>query len=162
MASLTVWRFDSPDGAARAAALLEELVRTDTLVLHDAAIVEWESKRRKPRTRQLSSPALTAALGGGFWGLLFGLVFFVPLLGAAVGSAGGSVAGALDDVGIDDHFINRIRDQVTPGTSALFVLSSHEAADQVHAAFADGPRAELTITDLDKAQEAALREVFGD
>ena len=162
MATLTVWRFDTPDGAARAAAALDGLAGESGVVLHDAAVVAWEAKQRRPRTETLTSPAVTGALGDGFWGLVFGLVFFVPLLGAAVGSAGGAVAGALADVGIDDHFINRIRDQVTPGTSALFVLSSHEAVDQVHAAFADGPRAELIVTDLDKAQEAALREVFGD
>ena len=61
-------------------------------------------------------------MGGSFWGLLFGLIFFVPLLGAAIGAATGALAGSLTDVGIDDAFINKVRDQVTPGTSALFVL----------------------------------------
>lgn len=168
MATLAVWRFDSPDGAARAAEVLDGLADrlADGLAgglapgLHDAAIVEWDARERKPRTRQLSNPALTGALDGGFWALFFGLVFFVPLLGAAVGSVAGAVAGSLADVGIDDHFINRVRDRVTPGTSALVVLSSRAAVDVVHAALAGGPRVDLVLTSLDDAQEAALREVF--
>jgi uncharacterized membrane protein len=162
MATLTVWRFDTADGAARASRLLDKLAQDDTLLLHDAAVVEWELGQRRPRTRQLTSTVATGALGGGFWGLLFGLVFFVPLLGAAMGAATGALAGSLADVGIDDHFINRVRDQVTPGTSALFVLSSAAVVDRVHDAFAGGPSAELIFTDLDPAQEAALRDVFAD
>ena len=162
MATLTVWRFDTADGADRASQVLEQLAREDALVLHDSAVVEWEVGKRKPRTRQLTSTAATGALGGGFWGLLFGVIFFVPLLGAAMGAATGALAGSLADVGIDDHFINRVRDQVTPGTSALFVLSSAVVVDRLHAAFVDGPRAELIHTDLDADQEAALREVFAD
>lgn len=162
MATLTVWRFDTPDGAEVASRILEKLAKDDALLLHDAAVVEWQPGKRKPTTRQLTPTAATGALGGGFWGLLFGLIFFVPLIGAAIGAATGALAGALADVGIDDHFINRVRDQVTPGTSALFVLSSSAVVDQIHAAFASGPRAELIFTDLDPAQESALREVFAD
>lgn len=161
MATLTVWRFDTTDGAARAAVALDALVRSSEVVVHDAAVVEWETKERKPRTRQLSVPALSGALDAGFWGLLFGLVFYMPLLSAALGSAGGATGGTLGDIGVDDHFMNRVRDQVTPGTSALVTLSSEAAVDRVHAAIFDGPRSDLIRTDLDDAQETALREVFG-
>lgn len=156
MATLTVWQFAEPDGAARSADLLGQLVLGDPLAIHDAAVIEWEAGDRKPRTRQLAGE-----LGSGFWGLLFGLVFFVPLLGAAIGATTGALAGALADVGIDDHFINRVRDQVTPGTSALFLLASESAVDRVHDALA-GLRPTVIATDLDDDQEAALRAVFGD
>jgi uncharacterized membrane protein len=79
-----------------------------------------------------------------------------------MGAATGALAGSLADVGIDDHFINQVRDHVTPGTSALFVLSSAVVVDRVHDAFAGGPSAELIFTDLDAEQEAALRDVFAD
>jgi uncharacterized membrane protein len=162
MSTLTVWRFDTTDGADQASAILRDLARADLIVLEDAATVVWETGRKKPRTRQLTSTTTAGALGGGFWGLLFGLIFFVPLLGAAIGAATGALAGSLTDVGIDDGFINRVRDQVTPGTSALFVMSSAAVVDRVHDAFADGPKAELIATDLSPEQEAALREVFAD
>jgi uncharacterized membrane protein len=162
MSTLTVWRFDTTDGAEQASAIVRDLARAEILVLEDAATVVWEPGRKKPRTHQLSSTTGAGALGGGFWGLLFGLIFFVPLLGAAIGAATGALAGSLTDVGIDDGFINRVRDQVTPGTSALFLMTSSAAVDRVHEAFADGPLAELIFTNLTPEQEAALREVFAD
>jgi len=154
MATLTVWQFDTADGARLAVGVL------DRLDVEDAALVEWESGSRKPRVRAVDGDR--GALGPGFWGLLFGLVFFVPLLGAAIGAATGALAGALADVGIDDHFINRVRDEVTPGTSALFLLTSGPATGQLHDALATGPHPEPITTELDAGQEAALRAVFGD
>ena len=90
------------------------------------------------------------------------MIFFVPLLGAAVGAATGALAGSMNDVGIDDSFINKVRDQVTPGTSALFVLTSDAVVDKVSDAFAADERGELIFTNLSNEQESALREVFAD
>ena len=162
MPALTVWRFDTTEGAGQAAEILRDLARADMIVLEDAATVVWDEGRSKPRTHQLTSTTGAGALGGGFWGLLFGLIFFVPLLGAAIGAATGALAGSLADVGIDDGFINRVRDQVTPGTSALFVMTSDAVLERVRDVFADGPRADLIFTDLSPEQEAALRDVFTD
>jgi uncharacterized membrane protein len=61
---------------------------------------------------------------GALWGFLFGLIFFVPLLGMAVGASMGALGGSLADVGIDDDFIDQVREKVTPGTSALFAVTS--------------------------------------
>ena len=79
----------------------------------------------------------TGALGGTFWGMLFGLIFFVPLLGAAIGAGIGALAGSMTDVGIDDSFINSVKQRVTPGTSALFVLSSDAVIDRIKDVFGD-------------------------
>ncbi|WP_395658145.1 DUF1269 domain-containing protein [Nocardioides sp.] len=162
MATLTVWRFDTTAGAGEAADILADLERADVVVIQDAATVEWEVGKRKPKTRQLTNTTVAGALGGGFWGLLFGLIFFVPLLGAAIGAATGAITGSLTDVGIDDRFINLVRDQVTPGTSALFVLTSDADVDRIAEAFVGGPQGELIHTDLTPEQEAALREIFSE
>ena len=162
MATLTVWKFDTPTGAEEASLTLQELARENVVVLHDAATVTWEQGQSKPRTRQLSSTTVSGALGGSFWGLLFGMIFFVPLLGAALGAAAGALAGSLGEAGIDDSFINKIRDQVTPGTSALFVLTTDAVVDKIHEAFADHAPAELLFTNLSSEQEAALRDVFAE
>jgi uncharacterized membrane protein len=100
------------------------------------------------------------ALGGGFWGLLFGLIFFVPILGLAIGAATGALFGSLADVGISDDFIDRVRQQVTPGTSALFLLSSDAVMDRVRTEFKDS-NAELISTNLSADQEEKLRAAFG-
>jgi uncharacterized membrane protein len=161
MSTLTVWKFDTAEGADRSIETLRGLVTQHLIDLHDAATVSWPEGRKRPRTRQLHNLSGSMALGGAFWGMLFGLIFLVPLLGAVVGAASGALAGALTDVGIDDEFIKRVRERVTPGTSALFVMSSDAVLDKVRDAFAD-VEAELVFTNLSEEQEAHIREVFYD
>lgn len=163
MGTLTVWKYDSPNSAEEVAGILRRLASENLLVIEDAAIVEWQPGAKKPKTRQLSGSTTGAgALGGAFWGMLFGLIFFIPLIGAAIGAATGALAGSLTDVGIDDSFINRVRDSVTPGTSALFVMSHDAVVDKIKEALANGPHGELIFTNLSTEQESALREVFSE
>jgi uncharacterized membrane protein len=159
VATLTVWKFPDASGAERAEATLERLQKEEVIKVHDAAIVSWPEGQKKPKTRQANNLAAAGALGGSFWGLLFGLIFFIPLLGMAIGAASGAIGGAMADVGIDDDFIKQLRDEVTPGTSALFVMTSDAVEDKVRGAF-DGTNAELLHTNLSNEQEARLREVF--
>lgn len=161
MATLTVWKFPTSRGAADAEHTLEQLSKQELITVQDAAIVSWAEGAKKPKTQQLNSMKAAGALGGSFWGLLFGLLFFVPFLGMAVGAAMGALTGSLTDVGIDDDFIKTVRDEITPGTSALFVLSSAGVLDKVHEAF-EGQPMELVKTNLSSEQEAKLREAFGD
>ena len=159
MATLTVWKFPDAFGAERTESILERLQKEELITIHDAAMVSWPEGAKKPKTRQLNNLAGAGALGGSFWGLLFGLIFFVPLLGMAMGAAMGALGGAMSDVGIDDDFIDSVRDQVTPGTSALFLMTSDAITDKVKGAF-EGSHAELLHTNLSNDQEAKLREVF--
>jgi uncharacterized membrane protein len=161
MATLTVWKFDTPEGAERASETLADLQKQELITVHDAAIVTWAAGKKKPKTRQLSGLAGAGALGGAFWGLLFGLLFFVPLLGMAVGAAMGALAGSMTDVGIDDDFITQVRQQVTQGTSALFVMTSDAVQDRVQQAF-EGQHMELLATNLSSDEESRLRDVFGE
>jgi uncharacterized membrane protein len=159
MASLTVWKFRTPFGADAALEKLRQLQSQQLIVVQDAATVSWEVGKKKPKTRELHDTKKGGALGGGFWGLLFGLIFFVPILGLAIGAATGALFGSLADVGISDSFIKSVRDQVTPGTSALFLLSSNAVMDRVKEEFA-GEEPELISTNLSNEQEARLREAF--
>jgi uncharacterized membrane protein len=159
MATLTVWKFADPDGAERAVETLTQLARRDLLKVHDAATVSWPAGKKKPKTTQLTNLAGPGALTGTFWGLLFGIIFFVPIIGMAVGAAAGAIAGSLSDVGIDDGFIARVRDEVQPGTSALFVLSSDAVIDEVVHAF-QGQEMQLLYTSLSEDEELKLRETF--
>ncbi len=161
MATLTVWKFPDASGADQAEATLEQLQKEELIKIHDAATVSWPEGAKKPKTRQLNNLTGAGALGGSFWGLLFGLIFFVPLLGMAIGAAMGALTGSMSDVGIDDGFIKGVRDRVTPGTSALFLMSSDAVMDKVKDAF-EGQHVELIQTNLDNAQEAKLREVFAE
>jgi len=161
MATLTAWKFDSPDGAAQAEQILVGLSKEQLINIYDAATVEWQPGKRKPKTRQANNLVASGALGGAFWGMLFGILFFVPLLGLAIGAASGALGGSLADAGIDDDFIDSVKAKVTPGTSALFLLSSDAVMDKVKEAF-NGVKAELIHTNLSNEEEANLRAAFGD
>ncbi|MFD3636740.1 DUF1269 domain-containing protein [Streptomyces sp. NPDC058664] len=80
-------------------------------------------------------------------------------VGAAVGAAAGALGGKMADVGIDDDFIDSVKSKVTPGTSALFLLSQDAVVDRVREAFPGG-HSELLRSNLDREQEDKLREVF--
>jgi uncharacterized membrane protein len=161
MSTLSVWRFDTPEGAAHAEDALLELQEQELVTVHDAATVSWAAGAARPRTTQSRSTTGAGALGGAFWGLLFGLVFFIPLIGAAVGAGFGALGGALTDVGIDDDFIASVRADVSPGTSALFLLTSHAVVDQVKASLErQDIHGTLLQTNLSEEQERTLRRVF--
>ena len=161
MATLSVLKFEDPNGADRVLLALQGLQERQMITLQDAAVVSWPEGNKKPKTRQLHSTAGAGALGGAFWGFLFGLIFFVPFLGAAIGAGTGALSGSLADVGIDDDFIKSVRDKVTPGTSALFVMSSDAVMDKVQEAF-KGAHPELIHTNLSTEQEKQLREAFAE
>lgn len=159
MATLTAWKFDTVLGADNAVQTLKSLQQQGLITLHDGAVVSWEHGKKKPRTSQLNDLKGAGALGGAFWGMLFGLIFFVPLLGAAIGAGLGAMTGALSDVGINDDFIRRSRDEVTEGTSALFLLTSDAVQDRVLEEFG-AQRPTLIHSNLSGEEEGRLREVF--
>lgn len=161
MATLTVWKFPTAEGAEEAEHTLEGLAKQELITVHDAAIVSYPEGAKKPKTRQIASTTWAGTMGGAFWGMLFGLIFFVPLLGLAIGAGMGALAGSMTDVGINDDFIKKVRSEITPGTSALFLLSSGAVLDKVQEAFA-GQSMQLVQTNLSKEEEAKLQEVFAD
>lgn len=160
MANLTVWKFDTADGAENALRKLAELASQHLIILLDAAVVTWPEGKKKPKTRQAVDLVGKGALDGAFWGMLFGFLFFVPLLGMAVGAAMGALSGKFADFGINDEFIKDVQSKVTEGTSALFVFSGASTEDKVREAFA-GVQMELISSNLSNEQEAELREAFG-
>ena len=163
MATLTAIKFDTPGGADRLEATLKELQGQQLITVLDAAVVSWPAGAKKPKTRQLTSATGIGALGGAFWGFLFGLLFFVPLLGMAVGAAAGALMGHFADIGIDDNFIKQTRDKITPGTSALFLLSADAVTDRVSAELQSrGIKGELIASNLTHEQEEKLKEVFAE
>ncbi len=161
METITVWKFDTPEGADDALTKLEKLKRQLLIELHDAAVVSWEPGQKKPKVRQLNWSPTAGALGGSFFGMLLGLIFFVPILGIAIGAAGGAIFGSLKEAGVGNDFIEDVRRKVTPGTSALFAVTSDAVLDKVMAEFSD-TNAELVQTNLTDEQEAKLREAFGE
>jgi len=161
VATVTVLSMATPEGAANALNIIQDLQKQQLIKVLDAAIVSWPAGKKSPATKQLVSLVQVGALGGMFWGLLLGVIFMMPLFGMAVGAAMGALGGAFRDYGIDDDFIDKVRSQVKEGTSALFLMTSDAVLDRV----ADAMKAvkfDIISTNLSKEQEQRLREAFGE
>ncbi len=161
MATLTALKFPTAQGAETMLSTLENLQKQQMIQIEDGAIVTWPAGAKKPKTKQLHDMTGAGALGGAFWGMLFGLLFFIPFLGLAVGAAMGALMGHFAHYGIDEGFIDQVRTKITPGTSALFLLSSGAVVDRVAEAV-KGQQFEIIQTNLSKEQEDKLRADFGE
>jgi uncharacterized membrane protein len=156
--TLSVWPFDAPQGAEQALPRLERLAHDGDISVEDAALVSWPAGHRKPSTRELGTITGPGRLWGGFWGIVLGLIFLTPLAGPAFGAAAGAVAGSLSDFGVEDDFIKRVRDTVSPGTSAVFVVST--TTEQLAIAF-DELAGKPIRSDLTHTQAQNLHDVLG-
>jgi uncharacterized membrane protein len=161
MNTLTVWYFAQPETAADALPSMVTLVEAGAADVDDAALVSWPHGRRKPTARTLGGLARPGRLWGGFWGLLLGLVFLTPLAGPSFGAAAGAFAGGLSDFGVEDHFVHDVRAAVTPGTSAVFAVSTAASAERLAEALAAFDVRSLS-TRLSPEQEQRLRDALGE
>jgi uncharacterized membrane protein len=159
-ATLAVWPFNAPGVAEEMLPELERLMRSGTVDVDAAALVSWPAGHRKPSVRDLGGVTHPASLWGGFWGMVLGLIFLTPLAGPTFGAAAGAVAGSLADFGVEDDFVKCVRDAVTPGTSAVFVIASSRAIPPIADAF-DGDSEMLGHT-LSHEQALNLREALGE
>ncbi len=159
MSALTVFKFETPEGAGEMLEKIKSLQKMQLLTLQDAAIVTWPKGAQKPKTKQLVNMAGVGAMESAFWGLLFGLIFFVPFFGMAVGAAIGAIAGKMSDYGIDDNFIKQTREKVTEGTSALFLMTTGAVLDKVVPELKDF-KFEMISSNLTKEQEEQLKAAF--
>ncbi|ACB50223.1 putative UCP014873 [Crocosphaera subtropica ATCC 51142] len=159
MTALTVWKFDTANGAQEALNKLVPLQKEHIIEIRDAATVSWPEGKKKPKTTQAINLVGIGALDGAFWGLLFGLLFFCPIFGIAVGAGMGALGGSLRDYGINDDFIKDVRSKVTEGTSALFLLTGDVTVDKVEEALG-GITGELIQSNLSNEEEEKLKEHF--
>lgn len=158
--TLAVWRFAAPAVAEDKLPELERLMHLGAVDVDAAALVSWPPRHRKPSVRDLGGVTHPGALWGGFWGVVLALIFLTPLAGPTFGAAAGAVAGSLADFGVEDDFVKRVRDAVTPGTSAVFVIGASPAITPIADVF-DGDGAMLGYT-LSHEQALHLREALGE
>src|SRR3954451_11038480 len=158
MSTLTVWTFDNVTGAETAQESLKALAEQNKITLHDAAAVAWESGDKKPHVHRLQHLVGKGAVKGSVVGLLVGALFLVPVAGVAVGVGLGALRGKSKRPAVDDEVLQQIREQVVPGTSALFVLSSDADLESVQPVMRS-LQPKLIRTDLDPEQEQTLRDL---
>jgi uncharacterized membrane protein len=159
MSDLVVLAFNTQDGAERFGAEVERMQKMKLLSLEDAATVVRNADG-KVKVKQATSLVGAGAFGGAFWGMLIGLLFFMPWLGLAVGAISGALAGKFTDIGVDDQFIKNVGAQITPGTSAIFLMVRDAVPDRVMEEIKGNAGVTIIQTSLSREAEEKLREAF--
>lgn len=171
--SLTVWIYDSALGAAAGEVRLRNLRQRDALHVHDAITVSWMPGAHQPRVGHLRHETSAGAARGSVLGGLVALIFLDPDERSGSGTGIAALARGLDGTGIDRTFLEDIKRQLHPETSALLVLSSDVDLDEVrpvverglargdvvlmHARLPDGAPAVLRAVVLDLQRRAGGR-----
>lgn len=160
MTTFTVWKFDDPAGADRALAILKD-AQSDRLVkLVDHAVVTWPADASRPETDIVHEDKRRGTGWGAFLGAFVGMLFFAPVLGAAVGAGIGRAVKGHEGTGISKEELERIRAEVTPGTSALFVVTDQANLDLLGERF-HGLNQKLITTNLTESEREELTQTFG-
>lgn len=128
MTTFTAYAFPTPATAPRLARRLEPL-RERGMAVRDAAVVQWESDQQQPWAWQTETINDREALSGAFWGLLFAHLFLLPLSHSQTRPQRLEGDHTLVHLGIGQAQLHKIRQLVTPGSSALFVMTGGHLAD---------------------------------
>ena len=159
MSNLTVVSCPTAEGAQELSDVLWTAATDGLIEIEDMAIVR-RNLEGPPKMWQVVQPddTSTSLLSGAFWGATLGTLFVLPFTGTATGVVAG-LAGAGKDFGIDDDFIERVRDRLEPGTSALFLLAETSDMDTLRDRLLPMDF-DIMSTSLDPEREAELREMF--
>jgi uncharacterized membrane protein len=155
MTSLTVWGYPTPFGVDAAELRLKQLEERGDITVHDLVTVTWPAEDKRPRVRHRARRRRDV-LGGAAWGTLLGAVLGGPLGGSAAGAAVGAVRHGARGPVIDEPVVGSLREQIVPGTSAMFVLSSRANVAAVLEVLARDPDARLLHHESDTATAREL------
>jgi uncharacterized membrane protein len=155
-----VWKYDDPEGAEHAVRLLKDAEADRLVKVDDHAVVSWPVGAPHPDTKHGHEETWHGAGWGAVWGLLIGTLFFVPVVGGLAGAAVGALAKATEDAGITKEQLERIRSEVTEGTSALFLVTEQGDLDRLGERMG-GLHSKLIATNLTDAERNVLLETLG-
>lgn len=154
--TLIVWTFYTSFGDDDVLSALGHVNGTPGMEGH--ATVTWPAGATIPI---VDAQTVDAGLDDAFWGLLFGVAFYGPLLSAATASPAGRGHQMLGGIGLDNAFLNTLRDAITPGTFAIFAVASQKAVDRlVDDAAPCGPEKVLRAA-LDLDDTTPIGDLFG-
>ena len=131
--STTAWRFRGTEGADGAVLRLMQLDAQGLIDMQDVAVVRWPQYAGGPTVQEHVTDE---------------------------GSKVSSMVNRFRHPVIDSSMIESVKGDMTPGASALVVLSSDAAVDVVAKAF-EGQGMELIRSDLSVQQQDQLRSAFG-
>jgi len=160
MTTFTVWKFEDPGSAAQAESVLKDCQAEGLIKIIDHAVVTWPEGEEHPKTTHGNEEKWRGTGWGALWGVLAGALFLVPVVGGVVGASIGAISKMTQDAGITKEQLTTIRTEVTPGTSALFVVTEDGDLDRVGERF-HWMHSKLIATNLTSGERDMLLETFG-
>ncbi|XVU29970.1 DUF1269 domain-containing protein [Actinoplanes sp. CA-054009] len=161
MTTFTVWKFDDPKRAENVFGIVRNAAADHLIHIVDHAIVSWPEGAEKPDIHHSHDSTRHGIGWGAFWGIVVGGLFLVPIVGGAVGAGVGALAKATQGTGISKEQLERIRTEVTEGTSALFLVTDSGDLDRLGERFR-GEHSRLIATNLTEGERDILLETFSD
>jgi uncharacterized membrane protein len=134
MSTLTAWRFSGTEGADDAVLRLKQLDAQELIDVQDVAVLRWPQYATEPSAQEHVTDQ---------------------------GSKVSSFVSKLRHAVIDSSMVESVKGDMTPGTSALVLLSSDAAIGTVAKAF-EGQDMELIRSDLSVQQQDQVRAAFGE
>ena len=131
--STTAWRFSGTEGADAAVLRLKQLDAQDLIDVQDVTVIRWPHYATAPQAQEhVTSEASKAS----------------------------SFAKKLTKAGIDAGMLDSVKGDMTPGTSALVLLSADAAIDTVVQAFEGQAMGADPLGPFPVQQEDLLRDAF--
>lgn len=156
--NLVAIAYEGTGTAAEVLNEIQELAAAGEIILEDAVVLERQQGTQVEVKQAQSHEWKSTGRGGGI-GLVAGLLLGGPIVGAMAGAGLGYLYGRLKDHGISDDFINRLRDSLSPNSSALLVLVKEANAEKVLERIKPFQGHVLTTT-LNEEQEERLRKTL--
>jgi uncharacterized membrane protein len=157
MSDLIVVAFENLEDARTAMRQLRELEGNGQVQFEDTALVERAADGNVHVRNELTGSTETGAAIGALAGAL--LSFFFPVVGLAIGAVGGAAVGASLKTGVESSFVDEVKDKLSPGRSALFLVVRKGSTDAIVAAL-EPFKGEVIQTTLSPDAEEELRRVL--
>jgi uncharacterized membrane protein len=122
MSNLIVLTFDNDEEATKVMSTIKDLRKHDFISLDDTAVVVRDQEGKYHVKNEIDRGIKLGAGAGSLIGLFIGFLFGGPLGSLLLGGIGGAIVGRFADMGIDNKFVNQVKENLEPGSSALFLL----------------------------------------
>jgi uncharacterized membrane protein len=157
MSDLIVVAFDRLEDARTAMRELRDLEGNGQVEFEDTALVERAADGSTHVKNELTGATETGAAIGAVVGAL--VSFFFPVVGLAIGAAGGAAVGAMFKTGVESSFVDEVKEKLSPGRSALFLVVRKGSTDALIAAL-EPFKGEVIQTTLAPDAAEELRRVL--
>lgn len=159
MSELIIIGYDDHSIAEQAQTRALAMQRDLILDIAGIATVEVDPDGKK-HVHTPGSVVGSGAASGALWGTIIGLFFLNPAVGMLIGGAWGAILGRLAKSGLNHEFRSRVDGLLTPGKSALILMTRKITEDKFAAGMAEfgGTILRSSLSDKD---EKELAEMLG-